>query len=81
MKSLGTKLIEEPGSHPGGAAKKGYVRHDARGNSVWSWNEDVDEFRDTQTWVLRTLDEPTLTLDEASLSPGGDPYNRGYSHG
>jgi hypothetical protein len=80
MKSLGTKLTEEPGVYPGVAAKKGYVRHDARGNSIWSWNEDVEQFRDTQTWVLRTLDVPTLKLDDAPAA-GGDPYNRGYSNG
>jgi hypothetical protein len=56
----------------------GHVVHDARGNSVWRFNEAEDAFRDTQTWVVRQLEVPGLTLvEDKTVRYAGDPYNRG----
>jgi len=60
----------------------GRVVHDSKGNSVWLLNEtEQEEFRDTQTWVVRALDVPGLSLDDETAAPrfagsGTDPYNR-----
>jgi hypothetical protein len=60
----------------------GRVVHDSKGNSVWLLNEtEHEEFRDTQTWVVRALDVPGLSLDEdaansRSAADETDPYNR-----
>jgi hypothetical protein len=58
----------------------GRVVHDAKGNSVWLLNEgEREEFRDTQTWVVRALEVPGLSLEDEAADPlyaGADPYNR-----
>jgi hypothetical protein len=60
----------------------GRVVHDSKGNSVWLLNEtEQEEFRDTQTWVVRALDVPGLSIDEDTANPrfaadDTDPYNR-----
>ena len=58
----------------------GRVVHDAKGNSVWLLNEGArEEFRDTQTWVVRALEVPGLSLEDETANPvcaGADPYNR-----
>jgi hypothetical protein len=49
---------------------------------MWLLNEtEQDEFRDTQTWVVRALDVPGLSLDDETAAPrfagsDTDPYNR-----
>jgi hypothetical protein len=58
----------------------GRVVHDSKGNSMWLLNEtEQEEFRDTQTWVVRALDVPGLSLDDdavTALAAGdSDPYN------
>jgi hypothetical protein len=55
------------------------VHHDARGNSVWTWNEtEQNDFPLTASWVLRALDVPSLGLEEtAPVQATFDPYNRG----
>jgi hypothetical protein len=61
----------------------GRAVHDSKGNSVWKLNEtDRDEFRDTQTWVVRALEVPGLSIDDDMANPlyaavDTDPYNRG----
>lgn len=60
----------------------GRVVHDSKGNSVWKLNEtEHDEFRDTQTWVVRALEVPELSIDDETANPlyaavDTDPYNR-----
>ena len=59
----------------------GRVVYDSKGNSMWLLNETAqEEFRDTQTWVVRALDVPGLSLDDEKVNPrlagDTDPYNR-----
>jgi hypothetical protein len=66
---------------PTASQPTGRVVHDSKGNSIWRLHEtEHDDFRDTQTGVVRALDVPELSIDRtASPRFSGadtDPYNR-----
>lgn len=59
----------------------GRAVHDSKGNSIWRFNGSESDFRDTQTWVVRALEVPGLSIDDESANPrragvDTDPYNR-----
>jgi hypothetical protein len=65
---------------PTEGAIAGKVTHDSRGNAVWDWAIDTNVLsKKSSTELLRTLDEPQLSLEgevDAPQTWHGDPYNR-----
>jgi len=79
-----------------GAKRSGRVAFDDRGNSVWEWKTEDDEFsRDVNTHYIKKLEAPELTLDEGDkgvidrqstdgkdkLRAGFNPYARASAPG
>jgi len=80
-----------PASKAAGEPTSGRVRHDSRGNAVWSWAAETGALAlESTSRLLKKLelpelkvdDKPTgLTLEERDPGGGYDPYNRGKSGG